>query len=252
MRVAVVGGTGLVGRHVVRALRDAGHEPVTLARSQGVDVLTGRGLDAALAGVQSVVDVSNITTSRRAKAVEFFSRATQTLLAAERRAGVGHHVVLSIVGIDGIGWGYYEAKRRQEELALAGPVPASVLRATQFHEFADQMLARSRRGPLAFCPRMRVQPVGAREVGAALAALSAEPAVGRAPELAGPEQHELVDLARRLVRARHERLLLVPVRIPGANGKAMARGDMLPGPGARLGVQTFDEWLDSDGTRFTA
>ncbi len=243
MRVAVVGGTGQVGQHVVEALRDTGHDPVVAARSRGVDVSTGAGLDAALAGVPAVVDVSNVVTGRRSVAVPFFTRATEQLLAAEERAGVGHHVVLSIVGIDDVDWGYYEGKRRQEQLALAGPVPVTVLRATQFHEFADQILTAARRGPVAVVPRMRVQPVAAREVGIALAELAGGPPAGRAPDLGGPDQHELPHMVRRLLRARGQRALVVPVRLPGPGARAMADGALLPGPGARLGRQTFDEWL---------
>ncbi len=143
MRVAVVGGTGLVGRHTTNALRQAGHDAVVVARSTGVDV-------------------TNFATDDAAAAQEFFAASTRHLLAAGQRAGVGHHVVLSIVGIDRIeGNAHYAGKRRQEELAMAGPIPVTILRATQFHEFtgvgpADPELAErsvqrrgGRRGPAA-------------------------------------------------------------------------------------------------------
>ena len=154
-RIAVAGGTGVVGRHVVEALAAAGCEPVVLARSTGVDLVSGAGLDAALTGARAVVDVSNVATQRRSASVGFFTAATSALLAAGARAGVRHHVVLSIVGVDRVDTGYYAGKRRQEELVLAGGVPATVLRATQFHEFADQVLAIAR-GPVAPVPSMRV------------------------------------------------------------------------------------------------
>ncbi|MFC1420736.1 SDR family oxidoreductase [Streptacidiphilus cavernicola] len=248
MRIAVAGGTGVVGRHVVEAVRAAGHDPVVLARSTGVDLATGAGLDRALAGVDAVVDVSNRMTVSRARAVAFFEAATGNLLAAGKRAGVAHHVALSIVGVDRVGYGYYQGKLRQEALVLAAGesvgVPGSVLRATQFHEFAAQMLERG--GPFAVAPRMLTQPVAAREVGVALAALAAGEPVGLAPELAGPEQHQMGDLIRRLVRARGLRRLVVPLWMPGAVGKAMTGGGLLPtGPGPR-GSQTFDQWLADD------
>ncbi|WP_404795779.1 SDR family oxidoreductase [Streptomyces pristinaespiralis] len=110
MRVAVAGGTGLAGRHVVGELRAAGHEPVVLARSNGVDVTTGQGLAEALAGVEAVIDVTNAATLSRRKAVAFFEAASRHLLAAGERAGVRHHVVLSIVGIERVGHGYYQGR----------------------------------------------------------------------------------------------------------------------------------------------
>jgi uncharacterized protein YbjT (DUF2867 family) len=248
VRVAVAGATGVTGRYVVRALAAAGHEGVVLARSRGVDVTTGTGLDDAVAGADAVIDVSNLTTMSKKKSVAFFTAGTQRLLAAGQRAGVRHHVALSIVGVDRVDFGYYEGKRRQEELVLAGPVPSSVLRSTQFHEFAGQVLAQGR-GPVAVVPRMRIQPVAAQEVAAALVALATGPAVGYAPELAGPSEEQLVDLARQLLQARRQRRMVLPLRIPGQAGRAMIEGGLLPsGPGPR-GEQTFATWLATPEAR---
>ncbi len=221
MRVAVAGGTGLIGRMVVDALQSCGDTAVVVARSVGVDLLTGDGLDQALAGVEAVVDVSNIATARRATAVGFFGTATRTLLAGGQRAGVQHHVVLSIVGVDRVPWGYYEGKRHQEQMAIDGPVPATVLRATQFHEFADQMLQRG--GPVVLVPKMLCQPVAAREVASALVALTHARPQGLAPQLAGPEQLYMPDMVRQLARDRGVRRPVVAVRLPGEPGRAMAR-----------------------------
>jgi uncharacterized protein YbjT (DUF2867 family) len=243
-RIAVAGGTGVVGRHVVDVLRERGHEPVVLSRAGGVDVTTGAGLDGALDGVSAVVDVTNRETLRRREAREFFGAATTHLLDAGRRAGVARHVALSIVGIDDVDTGYYAAKLHQEQLVLADP-RGIVLRATQFHEFAGQMMERSSVGPLRLVPRMRVQPVAAREVGEVLAELAVDGAPGRAADLAGPEEHEMVDLARRVLAARGERGVVVPLPVPGAAGRAMARGALTGGPGARLGRTRFDEWLSA-------
>lgn len=248
MRVAVAGGTGVAGRYVVQALASAGHEAVVLARSRGVDVTTGTGLDDAVAGADAVIDVSNLTTMSKKKSVAFFTAGTQRLLAAGQRAGVRHHVALSIVGVDRVDFGYYEGKRRQEELVLAGPVPSSVLRATQFHEFAGQVLDQGR-GPLAVVPRMRIQPVAAQEAAAALVALATGSPVGYAPELAGPAEEQLVDLARQLLQARRQRRVVLPLRIPGQAGRAMIEGGLLPGgPGPR-GQQTFATWLATPEAR---
>lgn len=245
MRVVVAGGTGLVGRYVVEELVAAGHEPMVLSRSRGVDLVSGgAGLDAALDGADAVVDVSNVTTTSARKAVAFFETVGRNLTDAGARAGVRHHVVLSIVGIDRVGLGYYRGKLRQEDVVRGGPVPWTVLRATQFHEFAEQTLERVPK-PLAVVPRMRTQPIAAREVAQHLVKLATGPAQGMAPDLAGPRVEQLVDMVRRLLRARGERRLVLPVRMPGAVGAAMTGDGQLPvagAPGSR-GSQTFDEWL---------
>lgn len=246
MRIAVAGGTGLVGRYVVAELRAAGHEPVVLTRSAGADVITGAGLDAALDGTEALIDVTNTAALSGRKSVAFFTAGTGNLLAAGRRAGVRHHVVLSIVGVGrpGMGSGYNAGKVAQEALVRDSGVPASIMRATQFHQFIPQFLDRVP-GPVLVVPRMRIQPVAACEVAAALAALAAGPPVGVAPEIAGPEVAELADLARQLSQARGSRRPVLRVPVPGAAGRAMASGAMLPsGPGLR-GTQTFADWLAS-------
>ena len=153
--MAVVGGTGLVGAMVVDEVTRAGHVPVVVARSTGVDVTTGGGLDKALAGVDVVIDVSNHSTQSRRVAVDFFGEATRRLLAVGGKAGVRHHVALSIVGIDRVDSAYYAGKVRQEQLVQNGSVPWTILRATQFHEFAGQLLDRAG-GPVVAVPRMRI------------------------------------------------------------------------------------------------
>jgi uncharacterized protein YbjT (DUF2867 family) len=242
LRIAVAGGTGLAGRYVTEAAQAAGHETVVISRSAGVDLLTGAGLAEALAGADVVIDVSNSPSIRRSRAVRFFGTVTSRLLAAETAAGVRHHVALSIVGVDQAPGGYYAAKLRQEQLIMAGPVPWTVLRATQFHEFPAQLLDRIR-GPVVPVPAAPVATVAAREVAGQLLALATGPAQGRAPELAGPEIHPLPELAGRLMRALGRRGVVVPVRPPGSAGTRAAHGALLPtGPGPR-GQQTFAEWL---------
>ena len=240
MRIAVAGGTGLVGRYVVAELRAAGHDPAVLTRSAGADVITGDGLDAALDGAGALIDVTNTTAMSGRKSVAFFTAGTGNLLAAGRRAGVQHHVVLSIVGTGrpGMGSGYNAGKVAQEALVRDSGVPFSIMRATQFHQFVPELLDRIP-GPVLLVPRLRIQPVAACEVAAVLAALAAGPPVGTAPEIAGPEQAELADLARLAGQARGSRRPVLRVRVPGAAGRAMADGAMLPaGPGLR-GTQTF-------------
>lgn len=245
MRIAVAGGTGVVGALVVAAAQAAGHTPVVLARSSGVDVTTGEGLDEALAGADVLVDVSNLSTTSARKSIAFFEAGTKNLLAAELRAGVPHHVVLSIVGIDRVGLGYYQGKRRQEALVLDGPVSATILRATQFHEFAAQLVKRG--GPLAVVPRMKSQPIAAREVAQALIEVAQAQPAGVVPELAGPQVHDLPDLVRQLLRARGDRRPVIAVRVPGRVGQALVGGGLLPTEPGPRGTQTFAQWLVESG-----
>lgn len=241
MRIAVAGGTGLVGRLVVEEVRRAGATPVVVARSAGVDLTTGDGLDEALAGVDVVIDASNVETMSAKVSVAFFETATRNLLAAGERAGVRHHVALSIVGCDVVDLPYYLGKRRQEELVTAGPVPWTIVRATQFHEFAGQLVDRSP-GPFALAPRMPSQPVAAAEVAALLVATALGEPQGSTIDLGGPRPERMDRLVRAELRRRGTRRVVVPLPMVGAAGRRVRDGGLLPDPGAVLGRQTFEEW----------
>lgn len=245
MKIAIAGGTGTVGRHAVRAAQNAGHETIVLTRGAGVDVRTGEGLMAALEGVNAVIDVTNLTTLSAAKAREFFTTGTRHLLDAEARTGVTHHVALSIVGIDGIDASYYAGKIAQERSVADGPVPFTIARAAQFHEFAGQLLDGTR-GPFALIPKAPIRPVAAREVGAHLVRIAtAAPAV-RARDLVGPREEDLAALARRQLAFDGIRRRVLEVRLPGAYGRGLASGALRGGPDAATASITFDDWLRSD------
>ncbi len=249
MEVAVLGGSGVAGSYTVAALREAGHTVRQVSRRTGVDVYTGEGLAGAFAGVDVIVDTLNTSTLRRAAATEFFVTTARRVQAAAEAQGVGHVVLLSIIGIDRVrGYGYYDAKIAQEETATAGPVPVTVLRATQFHEFPGQMLARMRIGPVAFMPRLRSQPVAARTVGLHLARLAVQ-RPGGVVELAGPDVHDVADLARRLVHARGERLHVVALELPGKVGRDTRAGGLLATDATILDGPSYDDWLRSADAR---
>jgi uncharacterized protein YbjT (DUF2867 family) len=246
VRIAVAGATGVVGRHVAAELGRRGHEPVALARSQGVDVMRPDGLADHLAGVDAVVDTLGITTTRRKPATDFFTTTTRNLLEAERAAGVGRHILLSIVGIDGSSFGYYRAKVAQEDAARAIDPSVTILRATQFHEFADQMLERGRAGPVTVVPKMKSATVAAAEVATALVDLAENPQPGTV-EMGGPEAHQMPELVRRVAEARGIRTKILGIAAPGAAGRAMADGTLIPTNPWRTGAQTFDDWLTGIG-----
>lgn len=243
MRIAVAGGTGTVGRHTVEAVRAAGHDAVVLSRSQGVDLVTGKGLDYALAGADAVIDVASIETLKASAAIEFFTAATGNLVSAAANAGVGHVVLLSIVGIDRIPYDYYAGKIAQEKIVEASRVPWTILRATQFHEFAGQMFERAKLGPIHVAPNARTQPVAASEVGERLAALAAADPQGRVRDLAGPREEQLSDMVRAFARRTGFRGWIPRINVPGPQMAGMRAGHALPGPDADLGRQSFTEWL---------
>jgi uncharacterized protein YbjT (DUF2867 family) len=247
VRIAVAGGTGLAGRQTVRAIQQAGHDAVVLARSVGVDLTTGDGLAAALVGVDAVIDVINTTTVGPEQAQAFFATTTGHLVAAEHHAGVRHHVVLSIVGIDRIrGNAHYAGKRAQEQAALAGPVPVTIVRTTQFFDYAAMMVGWTRRGQVAAVPPLLIQPVAVADVAEFLVQVAVgAPRLG-VLELAGPELQDLVDMARRTLAARGESLRLVPTW-RGLIGVEAAGEVLLPGPDAQIASTTFEAWLDAQG-----
>lgn len=250
MNIAVAGGTGTIGRHVVTIARARGHRVVSLSRAEGVDLVNGDGLADALKGMDAVIDVANIQTLNGKKAVDFFTAVTGNLLRAGRAAGVRHHVALSIVGADKAAAGYYAGKLAQERLVRSGDVPWTILRATQFHEFAEQMLQRSSLGPLVLVPRMATQPVAAREVAEALVDAAEAGPQGRAPDLGGPERKQMADLVRAYARMHGQKKRVIEFTAPGPLWRAMRNGSLIPEAGAAVGRQKFSEWLES-GTQGT-
>jgi uncharacterized protein YbjT (DUF2867 family) len=246
MRIAVVGGTGGAGRPTVASLRRAGHDVVVVSRSHGVDVASGTGLDAALAGVDVVIDVSAVQGADAEATRNLFAAATRNLLVAEQRTRVRHHVLLSIVGVDRIeGNAHYAGKRVQEEMLGAGPIPFTIQRVTQFHEFAGTVVGWTRQGPVASLPPLLVQPLAASDVGDVLAEIAAGRPQGRATDVAGPQPEDLIDMARRTLAARGESIRLIPSWRTGVFGVEAAGEMLLPGPEARLVPTTFDVWLAS-------
>ena len=242
MRIAVAGGTGTVGQHVVERAQARGHHVDVLSRSEGVDLADGGPLD--LRGVDTIIDVTSTETASSAKSKKFFSAVTRTLLAAGQSAGVKHHVLLSIVGIDEAPYGYYSGKLEQERLVTNGALPWTILRASQFHEFAGQIFTRMKVGPVSIVPIMQSQPVAAVEVADRLVDLAEAGPSHRVPDLAGPRVERMAQLSRRWAAATGGKGTVLEVPLPGALGQAMRDGTLLARPGSEFGTQTFDEWLD--------
>ncbi|MGE5695211.1 MAG: SDR family oxidoreductase [Candidatus Sericytochromatia bacterium] len=245
MRVAVVGATGAIGARTVAALRAGGHETVPIARSLGIDVRDGRGLAAALDGVDVVVDVTSSNATDRAETTAFFEAVTSNLLASERDCGVRHHVALSIVGVDRVeGNAHYAGKRRQEALVSDGDVPWTIQRATQFFDFPAMVADWTTVDAVATLPPLLLQPVSSDDVAARLAEIaSGQSALGLAPDFAGPDTHDLVDMARRTLLVRGDERTIRASWRNQPFSLEMAGEVLLPGPGAVIAPTTFDEWL---------
>jgi uncharacterized protein YbjT (DUF2867 family) len=244
MKIVIVGGTGLIGSRLVDILRAEGHAAVSATPASGVDAITGRGLAEAIDGAAVVVDVANTPAYEIGAALEFFTSGTHHLLEAEAAAGVGHHVVLSVVGAERLSESpYLRGKSAQEELTRESPIPHTIVQATQFFEFVDGMADAAMDGGavrLAPCP---VEPVAADDVAAELAALSQGPPVGGAVEIAGPDRLLLDQFVRHGLLARGRPRTVVPDRRAPFFGAELHDRILLPGPNARRGEIRFRDWL---------
>jgi uncharacterized protein YbjT (DUF2867 family) len=246
-RIAVAGATGRLGRHVMDVLTEQGHQAVPMSRATGVDVITGKGLDQALAGVHAIIDVASWHASDQDAAAEFFGTAARNLHEAGRRAGADRIVAASIIGADKATGGFIAAQQVHEAAHSAGPLPARLLRAAQFHEFVGQLLD-WRQGDVAYVPNLPTQLVAARTVAEELVRLAfdpVEPGPGAPiPEIAGPRKETMAEAAA-LLGARRG------ITVVGVDDPAMpdadlaAAGAFLPGPHATLAGPGFSEWLDT-------
>jgi uncharacterized protein YbjT (DUF2867 family) len=251
-KIAVAGATGRVGRHVVDVLEADGRDVVPMSRSSGVDVVTGEGLPEALAGVACIIDVATQPSPDHAAATAFFTAAARNLQEVGKRAGVEQIVVASIIGIDRFTAGYNAAKVAQERAMLSGPIPVRILRAAQFHEFVPELVEWGRQGEVSYVPSWPTQLVAARTVAEALAELAngsgpARESSGQPfPEIAGPREENLLDVAKLLAARRGDPLRIEVVsNAADPDSELYETGALLPGPDATLAGPTFEEWLDS-------
>jgi uncharacterized protein YbjT (DUF2867 family) len=241
MKFAVIGGTGLIGSQVVRNLNAAGHEAVPQSLSTGVDVVSGQGLDKALAGADVVINLTNSPTFDDAS-LAFFRTSMDNLLAASQKNGVGHFVILSIVGADQVpGLDYYRAKVLQEDILKAGPVPYSIVRATQFMEFMDATMSWTADGDIVRLPATPIQPIAAKDVARAVAEVAAGSPLNGIRNIAGPEVFPLDELGR--ITLSHKGDHRTVVTDPTAGLFALVEGDVLTDRDAHLAPTRYTDWL---------
>ncbi|MFI9310963.1 SDR family oxidoreductase [Streptomyces triculaminicus] len=241
MKCAVIGGTGLIGSQVVKILNAVGHEAVAHSQSTGVDVIGGQGLDEAVAGADVVVNLTNSPTFDEAS-LAFFQTSMDNLLAAARKGGVGHFVILSIVGADQVPeLDYYRAKVLQEGILAAGPVPYSIVRATQFMEFMDAVLSWTADSETVRLPATPIQPIASKDVADAVAKIAAGTPLNGIHSIAGPEIFPLDELGR--ITLSHKGDHRTVITDPTAGMFAVVKGDVLTDVDAHLAPTRYTDWL---------
>jgi uncharacterized protein YbjT (DUF2867 family) len=244
MKIVVIGGTGLIGAPLVKMLQERGHEAVAASPSKGVNAVTGEGLAAALAGADVVVDVANSPSFDDEPVMNFFETSTRNLLAAEATAGVKHHLALSIVGTDRLpSSGYFRAKLKQETLIKAGPIPYTILRATQFFEFLASISYSGGNGQVVHLPTALMQPIAAGDVSAALAEIAVQPPANGMVEIGGPEKFKMFEIVRRALEASHDTREVVGDASATYFGAALDDKSLVADDGCRLGSTRYEQWL---------
>lgn len=246
MKIVVIGGTGLIGSRVVTQLKALGHEAIAASPNTGVNTITGEGLGEALSGAQAVIDVANSPSFEADAALDFFTTSGENLLAAGAAAGVAHHIALSVVGTDRLqSSGYFRAKLAQEELIKASPIPWTILRSTQFFPFVAGIIQSGSMGDEVHLSSAMVQPVAAEDVVEALVEIVLGQPLNNTVEIAGPEAIRMDAFAQEYLDAREDRHKVVAESDGLYFGTLIDDRSLTPGPNARLGTVTLEDWLRS-------
>jgi uncharacterized protein YbjT (DUF2867 family) len=250
MKIVVIGGTGLIGKKVVALLSGQGHQVVVASPSSGVNSVTGEGLAGAFGGAAVVVDVTNAPSWEDAAVMAFFDKSTRNLLAAEKAAGVGHHVALSVVGADRMpDSGYMRAKVNQEGLIKSGGVPYSIVRATQFFEFLGGIADSGVEGDTVRLSTAPMQPMAADDVAAALAEAAVGAPLNATVEVAGPEALPIAEFVGRFLTASGDKRKVIADPEAKYYGAVMGSRGIAPGANPRLGPTRFEDWFSRSRAR---
>ncbi|MQY05095.1 SDR family oxidoreductase [Actinomadura macrotermitis] len=251
MKIVVIGGTGLIGSKTVQMLRQHGHEAVPAAPNTGVNALTGEGLAEVLEGASAVVDVANSPSFEDAAVLDFFTTSTGNLLAAEKKAGVGHHVALTIVNTDRRpDIGYFRAKLAQEKLIEESPIPFSLIHATQFFEFGRRIADEAAAGGKVPMPPVLFQPIAGEEVSRTVARTAAGTPLNGRLRIAGPEVSRMDEFFRKALAAWGDPREVVTDSHAHYFGAEMHERDLVPDEGtATLGEITYAAWLAANDVK---
>lgn len=248
MKITVIGASGLIGSKLVKLLQQKGHEVVSASLASGVNVLTGAGLDEAMAGAQVVVDVTNSPSFEDKAVLEFFETSGRNIVAAEVQADVKHHVALSVVGTERLPEsGYLRAKMAQEKLIKASPIPYTILHSTQFFEFLGGIAQSGMVGETIHLPPALFQPIASDDVVAALADVTVNPPVNGIVEVAGPEPVSMAGLVETFLRKMGDPRPVMADVNARYFGAVLNDQSLTPGPNSRLGSISFEEWFSKVG-----
>lgn len=242
MKIVVIGGTGLVGSQVVNNLREHGHEPVAAAPQTGVNTLTGEGLPEVLEGAQVVVDLSNSPSFAEEDVTNFFRTSTTNLLEAEAKAGVQHHVILSIVGADGIDAGYMRAKVLQENLVKESGNGWSIIRSTQFFEFLNSIADEATVDGVAHVAPVRFQPIASADVARFVARTAAGTPLDATIEIAGPEVFGFDEIVRKHLATKDDPREVRADADATYFGARLEDSELVPHGEAELGAISYEQW----------
>jgi uncharacterized protein YbjT (DUF2867 family) len=250
MKIVVIGGNGRIGSKLIENLVEHGHDALAADLDTGVNTLTGEGLAEALGGADVVVDVSNSPSFEDSAVLEFFQTSTAIIPAAEKAAGVGHHVALSVVGSDRLpDSGYLRAKVAQEQLIEGSSIPYSIVRATQFFEFIGAIAAAATDGDTVRLPAALIQPAAADDAARAVGRTAVGTPVNGVVEVAGPEPFRFDELIRRGLSARSDPRHVVADPDARYFGTTLTDTSLLPAKNAELGETRFEDWLGVLATR---
>lgn len=245
MKIVVIGGTGLIGSKVVERLRKRGHEVLAASPSSGVNALTGEGLDEAMAGATVVIDLANSPSFEDQAVLEFFQTSGRHLFAAEKKAGVKHHVALSVVGAQRLtSSGYMRAKVAQEEIIRASGIPFTIIHSTQFFEFLGSIVKAAAKGDEVRVSPALMQPIASEDVADAVADYALGTPANGIVEIAGPDEIGMSALVERFLALTHDPHKVVADANEPYFGAVLQERSLVPAAGARLGSIDFKSWFD--------
>lgn len=246
MKIVIIGGTGRIGSKLTSILKQQGHNVVAASPSSGVNTITGQGLDEALANAQAVVDVSNAPVANAEEALEFFATSTRNLIAAEKKHGVGHHVILSIVGVDRLQpKGYFRSKQEQEKLVKNSGVPYTIIQATQFFEFLNNIAGAGVKGDTIYLPDVSFQPIAVADVAEILASVATSKPENGTIAIAGPDKDRMAAIVGRYLERTGDNRKVLPDANEQYFGVELSDESLVPLEGSkqRIGKTKLEAWL---------